>query len=109
MYGELTETFNYVTFGGEDIYDVMDLIGVFDIRNHKLNIISYEENEAVAKKSHTCAVAATLSKVSTISVEIVPTVFPENARPLRALRSSGSSFISSTIQKHFEKARQTHC
>jgi hypothetical protein len=84
-----TKTINYVTFGGEDLYDLMDFVSVFDLRCHILNIVSYEEHEAVAKRSRTCAVAVTLSKVSTVSIEIVPTVFFENARPLQALRSSG--------------------
>src|SRR4051812_42226643 len=72
------DTINYVTFGGEHLYDVMDLVGVFDIRDQHLNVVSYEENGEVAAKSRTCSVAATLSKVPTISVEIVPTVFFEN-------------------------------
>jgi hypothetical protein len=67
----------------------MDLVAVFDIRHHNLNIVSYEEHETIAKRSRTCAVAVTLSKVSTVSIEIVPTVFFENARPLRSLRSLG--------------------
>src|SRR5262249_26255058 len=82
-------TVNYVTFGGEHLYDVMDLVGVFDIRNQNLNVISYEENERVAATSRTCAVATTLAKVSTVSVEIVPTVFFENSKQLRALRTMG--------------------
>src|SRR5437016_2546154 len=78
----------YVTFGGEHLYDVMDLVSVFDIRHHKLDIISYEENEEVALKSRTCPVASNLSKVSTITVEIVPTAFLENSKAVRALRPS---------------------
>jgi hypothetical protein len=84
-----TKIINYVTFGGEDLYDLMDFVSVFDLRYHTLNIVSYEEHEDVAKRSRTCAVAVTLSKVSTVSIEIVPTVFFENARPLRALRPLG--------------------
>lgn len=86
---EPTRTLNYVTFGGEDLYDIMDLVAVFDIRHHKLNIVSYEENETKARQSEICPVAITLSRVSTISVEIVPAAFSENVRPLRTLRPSG--------------------
>ena len=85
-----TKTINYVTFGGEDLYDLMDFVSVFDLRYHTLNIVSYEEHEDVAKRSRTCAVAVTLSKVSTVSIEIVPTVFCENASPLWPLRTSGT-------------------
>jgi hypothetical protein len=86
---QLTKTINYVTFGGEDLYDLMDFVGVFDIRHHNLNVVSYEEHEDIARKSCISAVAITLSKVSTISIEIVPTLFFENARRLRTLRPSG--------------------
>jgi hypothetical protein len=89
LHGQLKGTINYITFGGSDLYDLMDLVAVFDIRHHKLNIVSYEEREDIAKRSRVCPVAVTLSKLSTISIEIVPTVFFENARPLRALRPSG--------------------
>src|SRR5438445_13715083 len=81
------DTINYVTFGGEHLYDVMDLVSVFDIREQHLNVVSYEEHGGVAGRSRTCAVATTLSKVPTISVEIVPTAFFDNARRLRQLRT----------------------
>jgi hypothetical protein len=83
-------TLNYVTFGGEDLYDVMDLVSVFDIRNLDLHVLSYEENDAVAVTSRTCPVAATLSRIDTIRIEIVPSPFGHNHQPLRALRSQGS-------------------
>jgi hypothetical protein len=83
------KTLNYVTFGGEDLYDVMDLVSVFDIRHLKLRILSYEENDAVAVKSQTCPVAANLSRIDTVSVEIVSSSFGDNHRPIRALRSQG--------------------
>lgn len=86
----IDQTLNYVTFGGEDLYDVMDLVSVFDIRHLELHVVSYEENKAVAVKSRTCPVAATLSRIDTVSVEIDPSSFGDNHRVLRALRSKGS-------------------
>ena len=83
-------TINYVTFGGEEIYDVMDMVGIFDIRSHRLNIVSYEEDGDVAARSRVCAVAKTLSKVPTVSIDIVPTVFFEDAVTINLLRRSGS-------------------
>jgi hypothetical protein len=80
---------NYVTFGGEDLYDVMDLVAVFDIRQMDLSVVSYEEDTEVAGRARSCPVAANLSRISTITVEIVPTVFFENAKPLRTLRPRG--------------------
>jgi hypothetical protein len=88
--GSVAGTLNYVTFGGEDLYDVMDLVSVFDVRHLELHVLSYEENEAVAVKSRICPVASNLSKIYTVSVEIVPTAFFENARPLRSLRPRGN-------------------
>lgn len=84
------QTLNYVTFGGEDLYDVMDLVSVFDIRQLELRVLSYEENDSVAVKSRTCPVAANLSRIDTVSVEIVSSPFGDNYRPIRALRSQGS-------------------
>jgi hypothetical protein len=84
------ETLNYVTFGGEDLYDVMDLVSVFDIRHLELRILSYEANDTVAVKSRTCPVAANLSRIDTVSVEIVSSPFGDNHRPIRSLRSKGS-------------------
>lgn len=78
----------YVTFGGEDLYDVMDLVSVFDIRNHEFSIISYEQNKDRAIRSRSCPVASTLSRVETVNIEIVPSEFPENLRPLFKIRQS---------------------
>jgi hypothetical protein len=83
------DTINYVTFGGEHLYDLMDLVSVFDIREQRLNVVSFEEDHGVAARSRTCAVATTLSKVPTISIEIVPAVFSDNVRRLRQLRTQG--------------------
>jgi len=88
--GTVGQTLNYVTLGGEDLYDVMDLVAVFDIRQLGLRVLSYEENDSVALKSRRCPVAATLSRIETVSVEIVSSPFGDNHRPIRALRSQGS-------------------
>ncbi len=80
---------NYVTFGGEDLYDIMDLLSVFDVLKHKFRIISYEEDQMVAKRAQVCPVGASLAKIPTISVQVVPTAFFDNAAPLHAVRNSG--------------------
>ena len=88
-HGQLKESVNYVTFGGEELYDLMDLVSVFDIRYHRLNIVSYEARRNVAEKARICPVASTLSKLSTVSIDIVPTIFFENDKQLWSLRQSG--------------------
>lgn len=88
--GAVAQTLNYVTFGGEDLYDVMDLVSVFDVRHLDLRVLSYEENESVAVKSRTCPVASSLSRIETVCVEIVPASFGDNHRPIRALRPEGN-------------------
>ena len=86
------DTLTYVTFGGRDLYDAMDLVAVFNIRQHQINIVSYEQDEQVAADSRVRPVAATLSRVATVSIDIVPTEFFENSAPLHKLRGN-SRFI----------------
>src|SRR5262245_61951193 len=66
----------YVTFGGEDLYDVMDLLCVFDISSIDLRVISYEVDRDIARKAQKCAVARTLSKVKSVDILIRATDFP---------------------------------
>ena len=82
------DALTYVTFGGLDLYDAMDLVAVFDIRKHKINIVSYEQDQKIASDSRVRPVAATLSRIATVSVEIVPTEFFENSTPLHQLRDN---------------------
>lgn len=76
----------YVTFGGEDLYDAMDLVGVFSIREHDIAIVSYEHDQRRAEASQSCAVATTLSQVETITIDIVPTSFPVTVDRIQAIR-----------------------
>jgi hypothetical protein len=79
----------YVTFGGEELYDVMDLVAVFDVRRHRLTVISYEQDPDVAEQSLTCPVASTLSQIETVRIRIVPTPFFDQATPLLDARPEG--------------------
>ncbi|HET6878608.1 MAG TPA: hypothetical protein VFI31_00450 [Pirellulales bacterium] len=76
----------YVTFGGEDLYDAMDLVGVFSIREHDIAIVSYEHDRRRAEASQMCAVATTLSQVETITIDIVPAPFPAIVDKIQAIR-----------------------
>jgi len=82
----------YVTFGGEDLFDVLDFVSVFDIRRFRLNVISYEQDHEIAQKSQSCPIASTLSQIETVRVIIVPTPFFDVATPLYELREN-SRFI----------------
>lgn len=82
-------TINYVTYGGLELADALDLVSVFDVRRHRINIISYEEDDEVAERSRKCAVAATLSKINTIKIDIVPTAFLNVVEPLTNVRPEG--------------------
>src|SRR6266542_1406330 len=64
------EAFTYVTFGGAELYDVVDLVSVFDVRHHRMTIISYEQDELVAAASQKCPVARTLSQINSLRVRI---------------------------------------
>lgn len=79
----------YVTFGGAELFDVMDLVAVFDVRRHKLAIISYEQDISIAEASQRCPVASTLSRIETVRVVIVPSTFFDQAAPLQELRHTG--------------------
>lgn len=81
-------SFVYVTFGGEDIYDVMDLVGVFDIRQNKISIFSYEHQEDVAARAETSAVYQTLAQVQTVRIRLIPNPFPSRLSLLERLRPS---------------------
>ncbi len=83
----LPQKFAYVTFGGEDLYDAMDLVGVFNVRDHEIGIISYEHDTDLAQRSQECPVATTLSKVKTITIDIIPAQFPSALEKLEAIRS----------------------
>jgi hypothetical protein len=69
--------FTYVTFGGKQLYDLLDLVGVFDIQKSKIHVKSYEELPDVAKAATTCPVSKTLGKMATISIDIVPNALHE--------------------------------
>jgi hypothetical protein len=87
--GGMPDSITYVTFGGRDLYDVMDLVAVFDLRGHKMNVVSYEEDAEVAGEARLSAVATTLSQMATVSIDIVPSAFFDNSKPLRTHRSTG--------------------
>src|SRR5688500_9659792 len=65
----------YVTLGGADLYDVMDFLAVFDIRDTKLAVVSYEIQMDIAAEARKSAVAKLLEKVDGCSVEVVPRAF----------------------------------
>ena len=87
--GAIGDSLVYVTFGGEDLYDAMDLVGVFNVREYGLRIVWYEHSPDTAEKSTECPVATTLSRVSSIEVEIIAVPFPSIVEPLTTRREFG--------------------
>ena len=85
----LPPDFVYVTFGGQDLYNAMDLVSVFCVADHHLRIVSYEHDEETAASCQVGAVATTLSLVDSLSVDIVVSAFPTTTERLNALRSMG--------------------
>lgn len=82
----------YVTFGGRDLYDLMDLVFVFDVSEQELNVISYEVDPEAAKYSQSAPVTKTLSRLRDVSIDIVNAEFPSRLDLLRRYRG-GSQFI----------------
>jgi hypothetical protein len=72
------ERLTYVTFGGRDLYDVMDLVAVFDLRRTHLHVVSYERDLDTAEIARKCPVASTLSNVSGVRIQVVPNEFPRD-------------------------------
>jgi hypothetical protein len=62
----------YVTLGGGELYDVIDLVCVFDVRKTQLSVISFEMNADLATRSNTCAVAEALRRMDSFSLQVVP-------------------------------------
>jgi hypothetical protein len=81
-------SFVYVTFGGEDIYDVMDLVAVFDIRQNRISVFSYEHQAEAASRAENSPVYQTLSQVSTVRIRIIPYPFPSRLSLLERLRQN---------------------
>ncbi len=77
---------SYITFGGADLYDVMDLLAVFDVTKSKFFITSFERDEDVAASSKNCPVASTLSKINTVNILINPYEFPIGIEQLSSIR-----------------------
>src|SRR6266545_5402728 len=75
--GKQPSTFTYVTFGGGQLYDLLDLVSVFDIQKSKIHVKSYETVPDVVKAAKTCPINKTLGKMATISIDIVPNALQE--------------------------------
>lgn len=82
----------YVTFGGQDLYDIMDLLAVFDVTKTRLRIVSYEQDRTIADRARECPVVETLSKVKSVDLRIVFAGFPDGVELLHQFRSN-SPFI----------------
>jgi hypothetical protein len=81
--------FVYVTLGGADLYDAMDLVSVFNIRQHVIRVVCFEHDEATAEACRCCPVATTLSQVDTVTIEIIVAQFPSMLDRLHAMRAIG--------------------
>jgi hypothetical protein len=70
--GKEPPEFTYVTFGGRELYDLLDLVSVFDVQKSEIHVKSYEEMEELAEAAKKCPVAKTLGKLSTVHVDVIP-------------------------------------
>lgn len=95
----------YVTLGGEHLFDVLDLLYVFDVGKFKLRVLSYEDDANVVEVARRCPVARTLTKVPTVEVEIVPRHFPSGISAYR--RSEPFIYFLDYLCVFREPERQT--
>lgn len=77
----------YITFGGQDLYDTLDLLGVFDLTQTSVRVISFEQDPDVVRLARTCPVYQTLSRVKSVDVRVVFAAFPDGAEQLRKFRT----------------------
>lgn len=81
--GSQPRSFTYVTFGGKQLYDLLDLVSVFDIQKSKIQVKSYEPQADIVESAKTCPVNKTLGKMASISIDIIPHALQEaNLLPL---------------------------
>src|SRR5258708_30927956 len=73
---DAVSTITYVTFGGSDLYDVMDLLAVWSLKSHSFHVVSFEIDREIAEQARACPVARTLALVETVNVEIFSAEFP---------------------------------
>lgn len=83
----------YVTFGGKELYDVMDLLAVFNLRDfNSLNVISYELHQPTAEHARSCFVTQALNQVTRVRVKVYDKAFPARLDYLAGLRT-GKRFV----------------
>jgi hypothetical protein len=76
----------YVTFGGDNLYDLVDLVMVLDLKSLRLNVFSYEHDAKVAARAGCCPVLTTLKKIPTVKIRIIESSFPDDVTLLKNLK-----------------------
>ena len=85
-------TLVYVTFGGQDLYDSIDLLSVFDLTRTEMTILSFEESPQIAREAKSCPVFKALAKIPSIKLKIIRATFPAGIEFIRPFRDT-SRFI----------------
>jgi hypothetical protein len=75
-----------VTFGGQDLYDTMDLLSVFNLTRSQVTILSYEESPAISQEARRSPVFRALSRVPSINIQIISARFPSDVELIQKLR-----------------------
>jgi hypothetical protein len=81
-------TLVYVTFGGQDLYDTMDLLAVFDLTQTRMRIVSYERDGAIARQARACPVFQALSRIPSLDVRVISATFPNGVDLLQKFRAN---------------------
>ncbi|BDU70858.1 hypothetical protein [Mesoterricola silvestris] len=83
---------SYVTFGGAELYDLMDLLAVFDLRKRKFLAFSFELEEDLAQKANNCVVAKALRLTKRVHISVIQGDFAIDFGKLGE-RQAGQNFI----------------
>jgi hypothetical protein len=94
----------YITLGGEHVYDLMDLLAVMSVRDYTFSVVSFEKDSIVAKKAQASPVCQTLNKINTVQIKIVHADFPSSGNYLNN-KSRGDRIFFLDYTKTFNKDR----
>lgn len=61
----------YITFGGAELGDLLDMALVFDVTAYEISCVTYEKEKKQARAAAASPVAKTLNRIETVSVRVV--------------------------------------
>ncbi len=95
----------YITLGGGDVRDLLDLVCVFDVTKFEVRAFSFESEMDIARAAASSAVVTTLSKIPTVDVSIVHGAISSAADRLREIRPQNRFIYFLDYTRVFTRSR----